>query len=88
MEVSFTAEQEAFIRQAVASGRYRSPEEKPPHPERIDQAETWQSHRRWRHISAGGRKRPMKWMVARDQSTTTITANTVTHAVATLLKLE
>lgn len=27
MEVSFTAEQEAFIRQAVASGRYRSPEE-------------------------------------------------------------
>lgn len=27
MEVNFTAEQEAFIRQAVASGRYRSPEE-------------------------------------------------------------
>ena len=27
MEVRFTPEQEAFIRQAVASGRYRSPEE-------------------------------------------------------------
>lgn len=27
MDVRFTPEQEAFIRQAVASGRYRSPEE-------------------------------------------------------------
>ena len=27
MEVAFTADQEAFIRQAIASGRYRSPED-------------------------------------------------------------
>ena len=27
MEVVFTADQEAFIRQAIASGRYRSPED-------------------------------------------------------------
>jgi putative addiction module CopG family antidote len=27
MEVAFTPDQEAFIRQAIASGRYRSPED-------------------------------------------------------------